>query len=394
MALPAEHAVARDRGRLERGPHEHGDGPEVLRDHARALRQDREHALAVAGLRGLSGGHERGLAPVRREEVRPVQADDVVHAVEPVQIGHAAPALGEPAEPVLLHHVPAVDREPPVLAGGAEGVRGDPDARVEAEVLAPGPHVRRVGRDHERQVTGQLDARGVRRPAGRVPLLLRLPLDPGVEQDAAREAGARLGERGGVAVAQAGGPLGPRAAALVAVVDRDEEGVVVEPGRLLARERLERARADGAAAPLLELEAAERELERAPLQRADVVPPDRRRRAHRGEQRLVVARERGDAAGRVEVLERPDADVHRVDREGGERRVRARLPARGLVHREHLRGREPRRGAPARPRDEVRDLADPPVGGRADGEERKEDAGLSGHGWGGLPLGRALKNWA
>ena len=299
----------------------------------------------------------------------------MIDAVEVVEVGHPPRAAGDPRVALPRHHVPPVDREAPVLAGRAEGVGRDAHPRVEAEVAAPGPHVGGVRRHHEREVAPELDAERARGGAGAAPLLLGLPLEPGEEQDLAREPSARVGERVRIAVAQRLRPVRPGAPTQLAVVQRHEERVVVEPGPLLLDEGHE------GAGPLgLPLHSSRRKRSKpswkARRLSAGPRPSGRRSTADRGQAVALLGGERVDAARLLEVGHRLGGDVHRVDGEGRQGEVRAVLAARGLVDREEQDRGQPGVPGPARERDQVRDLAHPPVGGGAEGEERDEDACL------------------
>jgi len=94
--------------------------------------------------------------------------------------------------------------------------------------------------------------------------------------------------------------------------------------------------------------------------------------AQGGEELAVPGGERVGAAGALEVGERLQRHVDRVDGEGGEGEVGARLPAGGLVHRKEQDQGQAGVTGPARERDQVGDLAEPPARGRSNGEERDE----------------------
>ena len=214
---------------------------------------------------------------------------------------------------------------------------------------------------------------------GRVPLLLELPLQPGVEQDRAGVARARIGERlrrrsrsGAGHSVQARPPCAHRGSRRRARSRRARR-----PPRARTPRARGRARCRGTTRPL---EPRERELERAPLERADLVPPHRRPRARPARAARIVRGQCGLAARRLEVLEPAERRGTR------DRWRRPTAPHRGWSARAGLVHRE----APARSRSRPRrtsartggdpDLSDAPVASGADGEEREEDAGLAGHG--------------
>ena len=79
-------------------------------------------------------------------------------------------------------------------------------------------------------LAAQLDAGGPALAAGVGPLPIQDPLRPGPEEDAAGEAAAVVGEDARLPIAQLRRPDEPRLAAEDVVVERDEEGVVLQPG--------------------------------------------------------------------------------------------------------------------------------------------------------------------
>ena len=108
-----------------------------------------------------SAGVNCGVAAVVRPEVGAIEADEMIDAIAVEQIGVAARAVAQPVEVALGQHVPAVDRQAPVLPGLAERIGRHADRRVEAELVLPRPDVGAVAADHERQVAEERDVAGV-----------------------------------------------------------------------------------------------------------------------------------------------------------------------------------------------------------------------------------------
>jgi len=102
-----------------------------------------------------------------------------------------------------------------------------------------GPHVRTVGGDVDGDVADEVDAALGRRLAERAPLADEAELDERVVAHRLPEVLAGAGERLGRPSANVLGPVGPRRL-VVALLERREQGVVVEPPRLAVPERLER----------------------------------------------------------------------------------------------------------------------------------------------------------
>ncbi len=125
---------------------------EILGDDLDAkIPEHTQDPLSLRNLRGLVGRRER-CALVVLPIVGAVEANQVVNA-EPIEkLRAAASALLEPLVPVLLDHLPAIDREPPVLACRREVVGRCPYGRVEPELVLAGPDVGAVAADHERKV--------------------------------------------------------------------------------------------------------------------------------------------------------------------------------------------------------------------------------------------------
>ena len=120
-------------------------------------------------------------------------------------------------------------------------------------------------------------------------------------------------------------------------MQRPEQRVVVQPPGLLVAERAEGRRAARSAGPFRVAEMRERAPQRRPLQRRG---PRRSRssaraRAHRA-LRAIRGSQRGFAADRLEVFERPHRDELRIDRHRAQRRIRRRLARRHFVDGQQL----------------------------------------------------------
>ena len=185
---------------------------------------------------------------------------------------------------------------------------------------------------------------------------------------------ARAIERERIAVAQPGLPV-PPVAAVVFVVQRTEQGVVVEPPALTFREGLE---LDGARRPRRKPlpEHVKGEMKRDPLQRAHGAKIHGRAPSRPFEPRAIRRVERRLTTGLGELLDVAERDEHRVDghrAEGGVRRV---LPFLHLVDRQQLDQVKARRRQPACEQRQIGDLADAPACLRRNGKERNEHAGV------------------
>src|SRR6185503_1918481 len=163
--------------------------------------------LAERLLRRLVGRREEPVTALLRFSVGAVEADEVIDAVAVEEIGAAARALAKPPEILLRHHIPLIERHPPVLPGGAEGVRRRADRDIEPELMLARPDVGAVAVDHERQIAEQLDA--VRALARALPLRAGDPLQVLVEDDLARQLAARAMVCRRLGARELGRPLGP-----------------------------------------------------------------------------------------------------------------------------------------------------------------------------------------
>ena len=267
-------------------------------------------------------------------------------------------------EVVAVHRRPVVRGQAPALALGREVVGRSAEGHVGAELIAMRPEVGALAADDERHVPHELDARVLQLRARRAPLLVRDPLEVHLLEDRGAERAVVVrarGEREDLrrAVALVRRPRRP-AVAVVRGADGRVERVVLEPAALVRDEGHER----GAALGLLRLALAEPGkggAERGALQAAHGRVIDARRLADAGELREALGAERLLHERLVDLGHRLDGDVDRVERERGERAVRARLAVGELVRGEHL--EEVLSGAKEELRAcrEIRDLADSPV---------------------------------
>ena len=132
-----------------------GQDAEVFGDELRAVEPvaqhaEQAHAGAVVPLALLRGLRVVGAGPVGRERAEVVEAEDVIH------LDGAFDAADPPAEAVLAHGVPVVERVAPELAVLGEVVRRDAGdllrdvLLVELEELRLAPDVGGVRRDVDR----------------------------------------------------------------------------------------------------------------------------------------------------------------------------------------------------------------------------------------------------
>ncbi len=240
------------------------------------------------------------------------------------------------------------------------------------------PDVRALAPDHERDVPHELDPEVAHLPVRRVPLLVQRPLDVGVLQKIEREIGARPRDRRRRPIAVVVAPRRP-APAPVQRTERLEQRQVIEPPALAAYEVGQALRARRAREPFALVESLERDVERARLER----PDPRVVHARRGTELLergphVAAQDLAQRVG-IEVLDRLDVGVDRIEAERGQRTVRARLAGRERVWRKHLQQPLPRAAKPVGTGRQIGQLANSPVSARPDREERQNDASLSTH---------------
>ena len=310
----------------------------------------------------------------RVAHVGAVEADHVIDAIAVEEL-RAAPGPGaEPAEVVALDAVPAIRRQAPVLAFGAERVGRRADGQLAVELLLVLPDVGAVGADGERQIAEEPDPR--RRPR-RLPLRVGEPLQVGVEADLALQASPGHGQRRGLARAQAVGPV-PPGLRREAIAERAEQDVVVEPVGLALHEAGELGDARHVPPAAFVLEAVERDTQRRLLHLADGVVIDLRRLPHGGEPVALIRGQPLHAARGDELRHVRQPQVDRIDRhrrDGGVRRV---MPGRRqLVDRQHQQEIEAGAAMPRGEGHEVGDLADAPALVGRGGEQRQEHASVA-----------------
>src|SRR5262249_34705178 len=145
-------------------------------------------------LRSLVRWIEEG-GSLARPLIHPVVAEHVVET-DAVEERRGAPApVAPPGVVSAPHDVPADDRQAPVLPLRGEGIRRRTDRGIQAKLVRPGPDVRAVPGDHERDVAEDLDP-GCKRVASRpLPLRRELPLHPGKEAPYGRERQTGMLER-------------------------------------------------------------------------------------------------------------------------------------------------------------------------------------------------------
>ena len=214
-----------------------GDHPEVLGNDRKVAQGLAERCEQPRARARLPAAVDRG-ALARRHRPVPREPAEVVDPDEVGEPERRAQPLDPPREPVLLEPLPAVERVPPQLPGGAEVVgrharhRGRLTGLVEQEEVLVGPDVGAVEGNVDRDVAENGDAAARRLGADPAPLPEEQELDVAVEPHLVGELCTRRGERGGAARAQLAVPALPLAAA-VAGLERRVQRPVVEPRRLL-----------------------------------------------------------------------------------------------------------------------------------------------------------------
>ena len=291
--------------------------------------------------------------------------------------GGAPAPSPEPSEVSARHRLPARHRQAPPLSLGVERVRRSAELRVELKLFLTGPHIRALAANHERQITGEGHASSACGAPGRCPLLAGEPLHVRMEAEVAVERLAGMRQHLWRPRAERGLPLRPGGTCL-AFLTRAEERVVGEPVRLGGSELPEARGPRRPGAPLAQVEAGKRDLQRAPLHGAHAIVVDPRLDASRIERRALRTREHGLSARLEEVLDLAEREVDGIDGEGGERPVGAPLACRHLEDREELQEAVPGRAEPLAVGRQIPDLADPPVPFAAEGKERHEEARRAG----------------
>ena len=324
-------------------------------------------------------------ARVRRLPFHPLakEADDVIDAEAIEQLRGVRRARAKPAEVVLIHRRPQVRGEAPALAVGGEVVGRRAERDVGLELIAVSPHVGALASDDERHVAHERDASELQLGASGAPLLVREPLEVHLLEDlrtepavVTRRGREREDLRSSIAfVRRPGRPAVPGVRRAEGGVER----VVTQPCALALDEREELSRPRRVLRELTLTEARERLAEHAPLQPANRGVVDARRAAQALELGATFVPERALHEIGVRLGRRLDRDVDRVEREGGERAVRAGLPLRELVRGEHLDEPLPRAEEEPRRRRQVGDLSNAPVCARTHREERNRHPREPGH---------------
>ena len=171
----------------------------------------------------------------------------------------------------------------------------------------------------------------------------------------------------------------PPVAGVMFVVQRAEQGVVVEPPALALGERLEirgarRSRREPFAKHV------KGEVKGDTLQRTNGAKVDGRAPARLLEPRAIGRVERCLAAGGGELLHVAERNEHRIDSHRAQGGVRRILPFLHFVDRQQLHQVQPGRRQPARELRQIGDLANAPARSRRNGEERNEHAGVPADG--------------
>ncbi len=329
-------------------PHVVGDQPQVLRD-------DRQGAEFGAHRLEEPRARPGDPAPVdrrplaRRDLPVVLEAAEVVDPREVVERQRQPQPRDPPAVAVARHHVPAVERVAPVLAGRAEVVRRHPrDDRgpvglVQGEEVRVGPDVGAVVGDEDRQIADDADLPLARRPAHRLPVAEEAVLAEALERDRGGLLLARRGQRPRLPRGERRRPGVPGRVA-VRGAQRPVERVVVEPAGVLGAERpvvVPRPEAPEGAAQQSRLEGVDRLV---------VDPPRRPHRRVRQVRRFEQA-----------VRQQPvGADQQRIPGERRERLV-GRVAVAGRPERQHLPEPLPRARQVIEEPDRLRpQLADPP----------------------------------
>ena len=154
--------------------------------------------------------------------------------------------------------------------------------------------------------------------------------------------------------------------------------VVVQPPGLFGAERPKGRRSAGFAGPLRVAEVRER-ASQAPSFTGRGPPRSRLPRAARAasSRARISGSQRGFAADRGEVLERPHRDELRIDRHRAERRVGRRFARRHLVDRQQLQNALSGAIEPPCHRLDVADFADAPAACRRNRKQRNQYPGAS-----------------
>ena len=162
-----------------------------------------EHAEDLAALRDLCRFVDR-IESRRRfadEAEGAEEPDHVIDAEQVVELSHAPRARPEPSPAAAPHRLPAVHRQAPALAGGAEVVGRSTHRPRGIEQAGIGPDVGAVLRGSERQVAHQRHVVLGGRPTHLSPRLLGRELQELEERDSLGQPGSGIGERAWIAPA-------------------------------------------------------------------------------------------------------------------------------------------------------------------------------------------------
>src|SRR3954462_5350746 len=125
----------------------------------------------------------------------------MVDAKPIVQIGRSPGSLLQPLVSAPLDHVPAIERQSPVLAGRGECVGWSSDRCVESKLVLARPHVGAVRADDKWKIAEDRNRPGILPSA--TPLLVGDPLQPGAISNLLFEPPLGIGERTRLPVAHA-----------------------------------------------------------------------------------------------------------------------------------------------------------------------------------------------
>ena len=301
-------------------------GYDLWRHEAQVLSNDGQLAQMLGdGIKDVAAGT---LGPAPKARVRrakghgPVglEAAEVVDAQDVVELEASAQALDPPGKAVLGHARPVIDGVAPVLTGRGELVgRGTGHARgvargVHAEELRRGPHLHRVARDVDGDVSNDKDAALV----GVVLQALPVTIEEVLRHLVVAHALGVLGAERCARLAAAAVLLRPLVVRLEVklLLDGHELAVRLEPGAVRLAELLEvlgrRCR-----------EARERTLEQSPVSAEERAVVDVLWVVSKGQDNEVLL---GEVAKANEIL---DVYEVRIPREGGEGLVGRVAKARG-----------------------------------------------------------------
>ncbi len=155
-----------------------------------------------------------------------------------------AKPLNPPAEAVLAHPLPVVERVAPELPGRAEVIRRHsgnlcaPPPGVELELRAIGPDVGAIVGDEDRDIAEDQHASLVGVASQRGPLPVERELSEGDGVDLGGQPLPGRGKRSRLAQPERRGPIDPARLPLLHT-DRHKQAEIVQPAGLLATKRVE-----------------------------------------------------------------------------------------------------------------------------------------------------------